>query len=214
MKVNVIQETSWSRALNAARRTIGKPPLNKEPSDNWRKMVIMAEHSPIKLVEYLISFKDLRQWVGVHLLRHEHMLPFIHSQRVDRREDIDSLTERVMSIIEEDVKSDESFNKRDYLFQGEPNDQDFVVNAQTLINISKKRLCNCASKETRDAWKAVQDAIREFDPVMASFMVPSCVYRGFCPEKDSCGYWKTKKFNKDVNDYRNLIGRGNVEDNE
>ena len=115
MKVNVIQETPWSRALNAARRTIGKPPLNKEPSDNWRKMVIMAEHSPIKLVEYLISFKDLRQWVGVHLLRHEHMLPFIHSQRVDRREDIDSLTEKVMSIIEEDVKSDESFNKRDYV---------------------------------------------------------------------------------------------------
>ena len=193
MKVNVIQETPWSRALNAARRTIGKPPLNKEPSDNWRKMVIMAEHSPIKLVEYLISFKDLRQWVGVHLLRHEHMLPFIHSQRVDRREDIDSLTERVMSIIEEDVKSDESFNKRDYLFQGEPNDQDFVVNAQTLINISRKRLCHCASKETREAWVAVKEAIKEFDPIMASFMVPNCIYRSRCPEMNTCGYYKTDK---------------------
>ena len=198
MKVNVIQETPWSRALNAARRTIGKPPLNKEPSDNWRKMVIMAEHSPIKLVEYLISFKDLRQWVGVHLLRHEHMLPFIHSQRVDRREDIDSLTEKVMSIIEEDVKSDESFNKRDYLFQGEPNDQDFVVNAQTLINISRKRLCHCASKETREAWIAVKEAIKEFDPIMASFMVPNCIYRGRCPEMNTCGYYKTDKFKKEL----------------
>ena len=207
MKVNVIQETSWSRALNAARRTIGKPPLNKEPSDNWRKMVIMAEHSPIKLVEYLISFKDLRQWVGVHLLRHEHMLPFIHSQRVDRREDIDSLTERVMSIIEEDVKSDESFNKRDYLFQGEPNDQDFVVNAQTLINISRKRLCHCASKETREAWVAVKEAIKEFDPIMASFMVPNCIYRGRCPEMNTCGYYKTDKFKKELNEYWNLINR-------
>ena len=207
MKVNVIQETSWSRALNAARRTIGKPPLNKEPSDNWRKMVIMAEHSPIKLVEYLISFKDLRQWVGVHLLRHEHMLPFIHSQRVDRREDIDSLTERVMSIIEEDVKSDESFNKRDYLFQGEPNDQDFVVNAQTLINISRKRLCHCASKETREAWIAVKEAIKEFDPIMASFMVPNCIYRGRCPEMNTCGYYKTDKFKKELDEYWNLINR-------
>ena len=207
MKVNVIQETPWSRALNAARRTIGKPPLNKEPSDNWRKMVIMAEHSPIKLVEYLISFKDLRQWVGVHLLRHEHMLPFIHSQRVDRREDIDSLTERVMSIIEEDVKSDESFNKRDYLFQGEPNDQDFVVNAQTLINISRKRLCHCASKETREAWVAVKAAIKEFDPIMASFMVPNCIYRGRCPEMNTCGYYKTDKFKKELNEYWNLINR-------
>ena len=207
MKVNVIQETPWSRALNAARRTIGKPPLNKEPSDNWRKMVIMAEHSPIKLVEYLISFKDLRQWVGVHLLRHEHILPFIHSQRVDRREDIDSLTEKVMSIIEEDVKSDESFNKRDYLFQGEPNDQDFVVNAQTLINISRKRLCHCASKETREAWIAVKEAIKEFDPIMASFMVPNCIYRGRCPEMNTCGYYKTDKFKKELDEYWNLINR-------
>ena len=207
MKVNVIQETPWSRALNAARRTIGKPPLNKEPSDNWRKMVIMAEHSPIKLVEYLISFKDLRQWVGVHLLRHEHMLPFIHSQRVDRREDIDSLTERVMSMIEEDVKSDESFNKRDYLFQGEPNDQDFVVNAQTLINISRKRLCHCASKETREAWVAVKEAIKEFDPIMASFMVPNCIYRSRCPEMNTCGYYKTDKFKKELDEYWNLINR-------
>lgn len=207
MKVNVIQDTPWSRALNAARRTIGKPPLNKEPSDNWRKMVIMAEHSPIKLVEYLISFKDLRQWVGVHLLRHEHMLPFIHSQRVDRREDIDSLTERVMSIIEEDVKSDESFNKRDYLFQGEPNDQDFVVNAQTLINISRKRLCHCASKETREAWVAVKEAIKEFDPIMASFMVPNCIYRSRCPEMNTCGYYKTDKFKKELDEYWNLINR-------
>ena len=207
MKVNVIQETPWSRALNAARRTIGKPPLNKEPSDNWRKMVIMAEHSPIKLVEYLISFKDLRQWVGVHLLRHEHMLPFIHSQRVDRREDIDSVTEKVMSIIEEDVRADESFNKRDYLFRGEPNDQDFVVNAQTLINISRKRLCHCASKETREAWVAVKEAIKEFDPIMASFMVPNCIYRSRCPEMNTCGYYKTDKFKKELDEYWNLINR-------
>lgn len=213
MEVTVTQDTSWNRALNAARKTWGKNKLEKEPSEEWKKMALMAEHSPIKLVEYTISFKDLRQWVGVHLLRHPFVLPFIHTQRVDKRE-LDEYVDKVMSILSDDVKNDPSFNKRDYLFQGQTNDQDFVVNAQTLINISRKRLCTCASKETRDAWKAVQDAIREFDPVMASFMVPNCVYRGFCPEKDSCGYWKTKKFNKDVNDYRNLIGRGNVEDNE
>ena len=213
MEVTVTQDTSWNRALNAARKTWGKNKLEKEPSEEWKKMALMAEHSPIKLVEYTISFKDLRQWVGVHLLRHPFVLPFIHTQRVDKRE-LDEYVDKVMSILSDEVKNDPSFNKRDYLFQGQTNDQDFVVNAQTLINISRKRLCTCASKETRDAWKAVQDAIREFDPVMASFMVPNCVYRGFCPEKDSCGYWKTKKFNKDVNDYRNLIGRGNVEDNE
>ena len=65
MKVNttvkVIQETPWKRALNAARRTIGKEPIDKEPSNSWKAKVLLAEHSPIKLVEYLIAFKDLRQ---------------------------------------------------------------------------------------------------------------------------------------------------------
>ena len=42
----------------------------------------------MSLVEYLISFKNLRQWCGVHLLRHEHFLPFIHSQREDMRKEI------------------------------------------------------------------------------------------------------------------------------
>ena len=207
MKVTVTQDTTWNRALNAARKTVGLKPLKKEPSDEWKKMALMAEHSPIKLVEYTISFTDLKQWVGVHLLRHQYVLPFIHSQRVDRR-NLDDCVEKVMSIISDDVKNDSSFNKRDYLFQGEPNDQDFVVNAQTLINISRKRLCKTASKETPEAWKAVQGAIREFDPVMASFMVANCVYRGFCPERESCGFWKSKTFKQQLNEYRNLIGRG------
>lgn len=204
--VEVEQETPWKRALNAARRTIGKKPLDKEPSDEWKNMVIMAEHSPIKLVEYRISFTDLRQWVGVHLLRHEHTLPMIHSQRVDRR-DIDAMVDKVMQILSDDIKNQEGFNKRDYLFQGETNDQDFYVNAQTLINISRKRLCACASKETREAWSMVREAIREIDPIMASFMVVNCVYRGRCPEMETCGYYKTKAHHKEVDDYWKLIGR-------
>lgn len=208
MKVKVTQDTTWKRALNAARRTAGKPMLNKEPSDGWKKMSLMAEHSQIKLVEYTIMFEDLRQWVGVHLLRHEHTLPFIHSQRVDRREDIEALTDRVMAIVAEDVKNSPDFNRRDYLFQGERNDQDFVVNAQTLINISRKRLCSCASRETREAWIAVKEAIAEVDPIMAAFMVPNCIYRGFCPERESCGYWTGTQFAQKLNEYRNLIGRG------
>lgn len=208
MKVKVKQDTKWERALNAARRTVGKKPLSKDPSAEWKRMTLMAEHSPIKLVEYTIMFEDLRQWVGVHLLRHEHTLPFIHTQRVDRRKDIESLTDKVMGIISDDIKAGPDFNRRDYLFQGEVNDQDFVVNAQTLINISRKRLCSCASKETRFAWRAVKEAIREVDPIIADFMQPNCIYRGFCPEMESCGLWKTEKFAKRLKDYRNLIGRG------
>lgn len=181
LSVTVTQETSWKRALNAARRTIGKEPVDKEPSDNWKAKVLLAEHSPIKLVEYLISFKNLRQWVGVHLLRHDFTLPFVHSQREDRRE----------------------LNcSRDDLPQGTPNDQDFVVNAQTLINISRKRLCTCASKETREAWQMVKDEIAEQDEVMADKMVRNCVYRGFCPELNCCGYVNSERYKEELNRYR------------
>ena len=181
LKVEIVQETSWNRALNAARRTIGKDEINKEPSNSWKARMLLAEHSPIKLVEYCIKFKDLRQWVGVHLLRHGFTLPFIHSQREDRRE-LDC--------------------PRDELPQGTPNDQDFVVNAQSLINISRKRLCRCASKETREAWEEVKKEMWKVDPVMASKMVPNCVYSGFCRELNCCGYCNTEAFKKELEEYR------------
>jgi len=183
LKCIVTQDTSWKRALNEARRTAGKEPLDKEPSRKWKLKSLIAEHSQIKLVEYTIMFKNLRQWVGVHLLRHLFVLPFIHSQREDRR---------VLDV------------PRDELPQGSLNDQDFVVNAQTLINVSRKRLCNCASKETREAWGLVKERIHEIDPEMADVMVPNCIYRGFCPEVKSCGWYKTEAYLKQLEAYRSL----------
>lgn len=137
----------------------------------------------MSLVEYLISFKNLIQRCGVHLLRHEHFLPFIHSQREDRR------------------KLECS---RDELPQGTPNDQDFIANAQTLKNISRKRLCTCASKETREAWQMVKDEISKFDEVMADKMVRNCVYCGFCPELKSCGFVNTEAYKKELEKYRKM----------
>lgn len=182
-KIKITQATTWQRALNAARRTVGKAPLGKEPSDEWKHRMLLAEHSPIRLVEYDISFAGIRQWVTVHLVRHfMGFIPFVHSQREDRR------------------KLDCS---RDDLPQGALNDMDCTVNAQALINVSRRRLCACASKETREAWQAVKDEMRKVDPVMARHMVRNCIYRGFCPEPNGCGYDKTKQFINELNNYRN-----------
>ena len=178
------QVTSWNRALNAARRTIGKEPLPKEPSDSWKAKIILAEHSPIRLVEYDWTWEQIRQWVTAHLVRHhEGCEKFVHSQRADRRE---------LPI------------ERDKMPQGAVNDMDMTANVQALINISRKRLCNCASPETRKAWQQVKEEIRKIDPVLADKMVPECLYRGFCPEwMNSCGYSKTKKYQEDLEKYRN-----------
>lgn len=182
------QVTSWKRVLNAARRTIGKEPIDKEPSNSWKAKILLAEHSPIRLLEYEWTWGEIMQWVTAHLVRHhEGVEKFVHSQRGDRR-----------AILEEyNVES------RNDLPQGALNDMDMAANAQALINISRKRLCSCASRETREAWQQVKAKIAEKDPILASKMVPECLYRGFCPEwMNSCGYSKTKKFEEDLAKYR------------
>ena len=185
---NLEQVTSWKRVLNAARTTIGKAQLNKEPSDSWKAKMLLAEHSPIRLLEYDWSWGEIRQWVTAHLVRHhEGCEKFVHTQRGDRRK----------------ILEDYGVETRDELPQGALNDMDMTANAQAIINISRKRLCNCASKETREAWTQVKEAIAEVDPVLASKMVPECLYRGFCPEfMNPCGYSKTEKYQKDLKKYR------------
>ena len=64
----VEQVTSWKRVLNAARRTIGKSPIEKEPSNSWKAKILLAEHSPIRLLEYDFSWKNIKQWVTAHQL--------------------------------------------------------------------------------------------------------------------------------------------------
>jgi len=121
----------------------------------------------------MVVVKLVRHWLG--------FIPFVHSQREDRRQ-LDC--------------------SRDELPQGSLNDMDFSANAQALINISRKRLCGQASKETRETWKKVKAGIAEKDPVMASKMVPECIYRGFCPELTCCGYVNTQRYKERLEEYR------------
>lgn len=177
------QVAGWKRALNAARRTVGKEAIDQEPTDNWKKRMLLAEHSPIRMVEYEWTWKNIPQWVTVHFVRHHiGCEKFVHTQRTDRT---GSLVPR---------------NKH---LQGELNEMDMAANAQEIMAISRVRLCKCASKETREAWQAVLDALGKVDPVLVSKCVPTCVYRGFCPEMRSCGYCDSAAFQRVLKDYRN-----------
>ena len=186
--VRMERVTLWKRVLNAARRTIGRSPLDKEPSNSWKAKMLLAEHSPIRLLEYEWTWTNIMQWVTAHLVRHhEGCEKFVHTQRGDRRAILDEY----------------NVSSRNELPQGALNDMDMTANAQALINISRKRLCACASKETRESWNQVKEAIRKIDPVLADKMVPECLYRGFCPEfMNPCGYAHSKKFEKDLIKYR------------
>ncbi len=170
----------WKDVVNSARTTIWKEKGDKEPSNSWKKRILLAEHSPIRQLIFKWKWVELMYWVSVHFVRHkigiEH---FVSTQRTDR------------------TGKDRNKSSQDALVNHE-----CLANAQTIIYMSRKRLCAQASTETRQAWKAVLKAVKQKDPVLVSVCVPECIYRGFCPEFKSCGYVETEKYNKDLASYR------------
>lgn len=200
-------KADWIRVVNAARRTWGKEPINHEPSVKFKKEILLAEHSPIRLLEYDFTISDIRQWVTVHLVRHhEGCEKFVHTQRQDINDEIERITKTIIDIFTREGLLKDGWRERDYLFQGQPNDMDMTCNAQAFINISRKRLClGCPSPETRTAWEIVIEKLREIDPVLAEKCVPECVYRGFCPEtRRCCGYVNSDAYKVRLEQYRSF----------
>lgn len=172
MRVELINyRDDWQAAKDAAMTTIGKD-TGKYPSSEWKHKILLAEHSPIRLLWFTFVVHDLPYWVQGHIVRHhigiEH---FVRTQRTDR-----------------------TGEDRTQKTQDAPVTHRIVVNAQELINISRKRLCNAASPETRQTWRKVIDVLAEKEPEIASVCVRECVYRGFCPELNSCGFSETGQF--------------------
>lgn len=200
-------KADWIRVVNAARRTWGKDPIGHEPSDKFKRQILLAEHSPIRLLEYDFTIEDIRQWVTVHLVRHHiGCEKFVHSQRQDINPEIEKITENVIKVLKEAGLAREDWKERDYMFQGSENVMDMTCNAQSFINISRKRLCfGCTSPETRQAWEIVIAMLKEVDPILAEKCAPDCIYRGFCTEgKRCCGYVNTEAYKKRLEEYRKV----------
>lgn len=180
---NVSLKGTWREVADAARTTIGKEAGNKEPSDSWKRRMLLAEHSPIRRLLVKAKWVNLKSWVSVHFVR--HWLGIVHWVRTQR--------------------SDRTGIPRDDLPQGSLVEHEFEANAQAIINISRKRLCKQASPETREAWKKFVKELYTVDENLASVCVPDCVYRGHCFEYASCGYHTTEKFQKALAQYRKGI---------
>lgn len=170
MTIKVEQVTGWKRVLNAARFTVRKGEVDKEPSINFKRMILKAEHSPIRLLEFDVKIFDIPYWVKVHFIRHHiGTEKFVSTQRDDR--------------IEHEIS-------RGKMPQDTPVNMWLTINAQALINISRVRLCNKASKETREVWKEVCNQVMKIEPAFVGVLVPNCIYRKQCPEPQTCGMFK------------------------
>ena len=180
MKAEVVSvRGTWEDVYFATMNTIGKERIGVMPSEKWIRKIIKAEHSPIRCRSYMIKLTGIPYWVSVHLTRHkigiEH---FVTTQRTDRTGE------------ERGVKPQDALV-----------DHVIDVNLHALVNISRKRLCMCASPETRQIWKMIVDAVVATDPFLEGLFVKECVYRGHCPEFHGCGYDGTQKCYEEIKNY-------------
>lgn len=171
-------EDMWQTIKDATMTTIGKD-TGKYPDSKWKRDILMAEHSPIRIGHIIIKIYDAPQFVHGHLVRHHNgVTPFVSTLRSDRN-DYDEVPNR------NTLQSAE-----------------YDVNFQAFINMSRKRNCNCASYETRYVWGKVLEAIKDIEPELYSVCVKECLYRGFCSEIFTCGYDTTEMFKKELKMYR------------
>lgn len=172
----------WIEVVNHARTTVHKEDINKNPSDDFKRKILRAEHSPIRSLIFCFKISNLKSWVATHLVRHHvGVEKWVRTQRTDR-----------------------TGINRDELPQGNELEMSIEANTQALINMSRKRLCSQASPETREVMQAMKDEVKRIEPLVAEVMVKECIYRGFCPEMWSCGYDKTDAFKKELDEYRLL----------
>lgn len=171
---------TYRDVADSARTTINMDKGTKEVTDEYMHRMYKAEHSCIRLRQFEIIIENIPYWTAMHLVRHNQGVEkFVSTQRTDRTGE----------------------NRNDKT-QDSPVRLQMNCNAQAMINISRKRLCMCASKETRMIWLMVLDELKKIDRPLYECCVKECCYRGHCPEYKGCGYDKTEAFKEELNKYK------------
>ena len=138
--------------------------IDKESKATLAEMY-RCEHSPIRTQIFCVEMYDIPTFVSVHLVRHNvGVSHFVKSNRDDRCGD-----------------GTEDRNT--------PVNHMMIINAQALINMSRKRLCRKSHDKTIEVWEHVKDSLQGVDPDLCKRMVKDCEYRNGCYEKKPCGYW-------------------------
>lgn len=161
MKVTITNfNIDWQRIKSACMTTIRKEAGDKEPSSEWKRKLLICQHSPIR--RGIISWKwdGIPYAISTHFARHhEGCEKYIGTSRTDRT----------------GVNRDER-SQMDLV----PMEMD--ANIQAILNISERRLCTCADPVTIKYWKAVLEEIKQYDEDIYFACVPQCVRCGSCIE--------------------------------
>ena len=162
VKVTVVKfDVDWTEIKNACRKTISMKDSKIEPGSDWKRKLLLAEHSPLRHSLITVDIEDVPFYVMGHLVRHSvGVTPYVGTSREDRT-GIDRSERSQTDLVS--MRLD--------------------MNIQSLINISRKRLCNQADKQTQIVWLEVVKAIAEYDQDIAWACVPEGIRSCGCPEK-------------------------------
>lgn len=160
---------NWKKIKSACMTTISKEAGDNEPSSQWKRKLLLCEHSPIRRGTISWKFDEIPYCISTHFVRHhEGVEKWVSTSRADRTEIKDRSQRTQMDMVQMEMEA----------------------NIQAIINISRKRLCTCADPITIKYWKAVLEAIKEYDEDIYWACVPECVRCGGCPEYKPCGFYE------------------------
>ena len=166
MKTEIIKiKGDWQEVLDDCRATVAKPPLEKEPSTEWKTSILIAEHEPIRDIWFKWKWRGIKYWIAMHWKT--HIWPSrVNTQRTDR------------TGVDREQKT-----------QDAPVDFTGDANTQHMIDTMRKRLCRMAAVETREYAEDLKVELRGMQPEISDVLVPNCIYRCGCPEPGGCGVW-------------------------
>lgn len=157
-------DDDWLLCKRCALNTVGKDSYDF-PTEQWKRKILKAEHSPIRTLWFAFKI-EMPYWVSVHFVRHKYGVEhFVQSQRDDRADNNIPRAEKP---------------------QGEMVSHIMYINAQELMFMARRRLCNQASAETRQIMKMIVDEVLETNPEFKDVLVPMCKYQKECPEFVPC----------------------------
>lgn len=166
MKTTILKiKGDWQEVVDDCRATVSKPPLGKEPSREFKRLMVIAEHDPIRDIE--IKFKwNIPYWVAMHWKTHIWRSR-TNTQRNDRQSEYDR---------------NNAPQSVEVSFVGD-------MNVQHGIDTMRKRLCHMAAPETIECAESLKAELRRMEPEISDAWVPNCVYRCGCPELKTCGWY-------------------------